>query len=251
MKEFLDIKYGNEPLQMLDVYIPDCESFPVFVYFHGGGIEAGEKENFFIPYLVEKGVAVVSANYRMYPDAKYPEFIEDAAAAVAWAKENIYGYGNVSAFMVGGSSAGGYISQMLCFNKEYLAKHNLSLKDIDGFYHDAGQPTCHFNVLRERGIDSRRVIIDEYAPLYYVDDSVEYPPMEIVVSDNDMENRYEQLTLLVSTIKHFGHDMSKVTLTLCENSLHNEYLEKVNPDGSSVFAEMVYKFISRVMESKK
>ena len=73
MKEFLDIKYGNEPLQMLDVYIPDCESFPVFVYFHGGGIEAGKKENFFIPYLVEKGVAVVSANYRMYPDAKYPD----------------------------------------------------------------------------------------------------------------------------------------------------------------------------------
>lgn len=48
----------------------------------------------------------------------------------------------------GGSSAGGYISQMLCFDKTWLSKHGIKATDISGFIHDAGQPTCHFNVLR-------------------------------------------------------------------------------------------------------
>ena len=41
-----------------------------------------------------KGIAVASADYRMYPSAKYPDFIEDAAEAVHWVSENIGRYGN-------------------------------------------------------------------------------------------------------------------------------------------------------------
>lgn len=65
--------------QALDIYLPDCESFPVFIYFHGGGIEYGrkddEREIVFYENLQKKGVAVISANYRMYPEAAY-KFME-------------------------------------------------------------------------------------------------------------------------------------------------------------------------------
>lgn len=144
---------------------------------------------------------------------------------------------------VGGSSAGGYLSQMLCFDEKWLAKYNIKPCDITGFIHDAGQPTCHFNVLKERGIDSRRVIIDDSAPLYHIGEADEYPPMLIIVSDNDMKNRYEQTMLLESTLKHFGHT-EKVQLKIM-NGTHCAYVNKVDQDGESVFGKLVLSFINR------
>jgi len=205
MKTIRDIAYGSHPAQRLDVHLPDCASFPVFLYFHGGGLEAGSRADqaAMFEYLTSRGIAAVSADYRMYPDAKYPDFVEDAAAAAAWCHANMPAYGGSEIF-IGGSSAGGFLSMMLCFDRRRLAARGLSPMDFAGFVHDAGQPTCHFNVLRERGIDSRRVIIDDSAPLYHICDEP-YPPMIFIVADNDMENRYEQTLLTLSTLKHFGH----------------------------------------------
>lgn len=244
-----NIRYGKFDANILDVYIPDADTFPVFVYFHGGGLESGSKKAAFIGDLVNKGVAVVSGNYRMYPSAVFPEFIEDGAAVVAWTKEHIGQYGKIKGIYVGGSSAGAYITQMLCFDKRYLGKYAISNADIAGYYHDAGQPTTHFNVLRERGFDTRRIVVDDAAPLYHIDDREKYPPMEIVVADNDMKNRYEQTVLLVSTLKHFGHDMSKISFKVMKNSAHCEYDNKVNECGNYVFAEMIYDFIEKVSKS--
>ena len=192
MKTFTDICYCETHKLYLDIYLPECQKFPVFVYFHGGGLEHGDKAETqeLFKLLTCHGVAVVAPNYRMYPTAHYPDFLVDSAKAVAWTFENINTYGNATEIYVGGSSAGGYISQMLCFDDSWLSAHRIKPSDIAGYLHDAGQPTCHFNVLRERGLDSRRVIIDEASPLYHIDDNRSYPPMHIIVSDNDMQNRY-------------------------------------------------------------
>lgn len=244
MKSFLDICYGWENRQCLDIHLPECDSFPVFLYFHGGGLEAGDKANgynLFFEHMASHGIAVVSANYRMYPDAKYPDFLEDGALAVKWVFENIKNYGNVTDIYVGGSSAGGYMSQMLCFDKRWLAEQGLSPLNIKGFVHDAGQPTCHFNVLRERELDTRRVIIDETSPIYHIGVDSEYPPMLVIVSDNDMPNRYEQTQLLVSTLREFGHTKN-VTLQLMHSS-HCAYVRKGDENGVSIFGPIVEKFI--------
>lgn len=246
MKTITDICYSKEADQYLDVYLPECDSFPVFLYFHGGGIEHGDKAGgvqVFVEYLTAQGIAVVSANYRMYPTAKYPEFIEDAASATAWVFANMKQYGTVTGIYVGGSSAGGYLSQMLCFDKHYLAKHGIAPTDITGFIHDAGQPTAHFNVLRERGIDSRRVIIDESAPLYHIGVDEKYPPMLVIVSDNDMKNRYEQTVLLMSTLKHFGLD-ENAKLQVME-STHCAYIGKTDDQGVSIFGKLIADYIFR------
>ncbi|MBQ8267095.1 MAG: hypothetical protein IJZ21_01750 [Clostridia bacterium] len=132
---------------------------------------------------------------------------------------------------------------MLCFDKAWLSKHGINPTDVAGFIHDAGQPTCHFNVLRERGIDSRRVIIDESAPLYHVGKDEQYPPMLIIVSDNDMQNRYEQTMLLVSSLKHFGHSQ-KVQLKIM-NGTHCAYVDAADQNGESVFGKLVTAFINR------
>jgi hypothetical protein len=192
--------------------------------------------------MVSHGVAVVSANYRMYPSAKYPDFLEDAADAVAWVFENIGNYGKINGIYVGGSSAGGYISQMLCFDKRWLANHGMKPTDITGFVLDAGQPTCHFNVLRERGIDPRRVIIDDSAPMYHIGADEQYAPMLVIVSDQDMQNRYEQTMLMLSTLKHFGHT-ENVQLKVM-NGRHCAYVNAVDENGESVFGTLVLPFIN-------
>ncbi len=247
MRTIKNIAYTEADIerQKLDLYLPTNKKFPIFIYFHGGGLEDGSKENQpFVPSLTENGIAVACANYRMYPEAKFPDFIIDAASVVAWVKNNIKGYGECTGIFVGGSSAGGYLTQMLCFDKKYLAKHNINADDISGYFMDAGQPTSHFNVLREKGLDTRRVIIDETAPLYFIESGRAYPPMKILVSDNDMTNRLEQTQLLLSTLKHFENDMSKVDFEIIKNSQHCEYIDKTK-DGKNVFAEMIIKFINK------
>ena len=244
MKTIKNIPYTvmGHPRHVLDVHLPEEKSFPVFVYFHGGGLVGGSKEQGFIPDLVKKGVAVVSANYRLYPECSYPDFIKDAAATVAWAKNNISEHGTVTGLYVGGSSAGGYLTQMLCFDKRYLSPFGIDADSFSGYLMDAGQPTVHFNVLRERGLDQRRVIIDEAAPIFHITDTRNYPPMQIIVSDNDMENRFEQTMLLVSTLKHFGHT-ENVTLKIMKNSSHCSYVSAFDEKGNSLFASIVSDFI--------
>ena len=223
MKVIKDICYSklNNSQQYLDIYLPDKDSFKVVVYIHGGGIVEGDKSTKAKvgEYLTKQGIAFVSVNYRLYPEAVYPEFIMDSAEAVAWVYKNIGEYGNCEGIYIGGSSAGGYISMMLCFDKKYLNPYNLPEDSIKGYIHDAGQPTAHFNVLKERGIDSRKVIIDETAPLFYVGDAEQYPPMIFIVSDNDLENRYEQTQLIISTLKHFRYDETKIYYKL----MHGEH----------------------------
>lgn len=242
-----NIIYGNHG-QLLDIYMPDKCVKAIFVYFHGGGLEGGSKAegNCMGSYLAERGIAVVSANYRMYPDAKFPDFLEDAADAVAWTYNNKSKFGCCEKVFVGGSSAGGYISMMLCFDKRYLAKHNIKHTDISGFIHDSGQPTNHYNVLKYSGIDSRRVIVDERAPLYFIGMEDNYAPMLFLVADKDMENRYEQTMLVLSTLRHFGYDESKIKYQLMHGK-HCEHCPAKDENGDSVFGKIIFDFISSVI----
>lgn len=245
MNKFVDIPYCDigHKNQVLDIFLPEAENFDVFIYFHGGGLKSGDHHDCpFAEFLTQNGVAVVSVQYRMYPTAKYPEFIMDAAAAVAWTLDNIGNYGKLNKVYVGGSSAGGYLSMMLCFDKRWLAPYGISPNDINGYIHDAGQPTKHFNVCVEEGLDSRRVIVDETAPLFHIGTSDNYSPMLFVVSDNDIENRYEQTMLTINTLKHFGYDMRKVELKVTQGG-HCVSLSRNDNEGDNLFAKIVYGFI--------
>ena len=71
--------YAQERL-LLDVYYPEGKAdVPVVVWFHGGGLEAGQKE---VPReLQEKGMVVVGVNYRLLPKVTVDLLLDDAAEA--------------------------------------------------------------------------------------------------------------------------------------------------------------------------
>ena len=246
MREIPDIVYDESIGEWgkLDLYLPETDSFPLLVYFHGGSLEKGSRRAAHIgKTLTEMGIGLASAEYRLYPEAKYPDFILDAARAVNFCREHIGEYcRECRGIFVGGSSAGGYLSMMLCFDPKYLGQYGIAPTDIAGFIHNAGQPTCHFNVLRERGLDKRRVIIDDSAPLYHVGLADEYPPMLLMWSENDMVNRPEQMEVLWTALHHFGYDGDKIRRKVLPGK-HCGYVKATDENGNNVFASEISDFI--------
>ena len=244
-----DIQYKQN--LYLDLHLPESEEFDLLVYFHGGGLENGSKKvvEAFANTLIKREIAIASVDYSLYPNAKFPDFIKDCACAIKWVKDNINNYGKCKNIFVGGSSAGGYISMMLCFDEKYLKEVGILPTDINGYIHDAGQPTSHFNVLRELGEDSRRIIVDKTAPIYFVGTSKEYAPMVFIVSDDDMFGRYEQTMLMIKTLEHFGHK-DNVFVKIMHGG-HCEYVRKQDVDGEGVFGKIIIEYIDKMLKVKK
>lgn len=247
MEHIIDISYSKDGHKdkRLDLYLPECETFPLLVYIHGGGIVEGDKgrdgrclANYYIP----RGIAVASVNYRMYPEAKYPEFIEDCAEAVQWLVDDLGD--RITHLFLAGTSAGGYITMMLCFDEKYLSAVGLSNDDITAYIHDAGQPTVHFNVLKERGEDTKRVVVDDAAPLYHIGRAEKYPPMLFIRSDDDIPCRPEQIALTASTIKSFGYDMSQVE-TVVRHGTHVHYTQPTGDADEFELSQIIHPFIEK------
>ncbi len=211
----LNIQYYNEAKNSTDKYISDrcvldiyypknIKKFATIVWFHGGGLKAGEKR---IPeVLKEKGLAIIAVNYRFYPKVKAPKYIEDAAAAVAWTFKNIESYGGDSSLIfVSGSSAGGYLTMMVGMDKRWLSNHNIDANKIAGLIPFSGHTITHFTVRKERGIDGTQPIIDDLAPLYHV--RADAPPLLLLTGDRELEmlGRYEETAYMMRMMKVVGH----------------------------------------------
>ncbi len=191
----------------LDVYAPDgAQKLPIVVFFHGGGLEGGNK---FIPTeMKDKGVVVISPNYRLSPRATAPAYIEDAAAAVAWAIRNAETIGGDAKHVyVTGHSAGGYLTLMLALDKSYLAKHDIDADSLAGYIPLSGQTNTHYTIRKERGVDMEIPMIDKYAPLYHARKLV--PPMVLVTGARELEmtSRFTENLHLQETMRVKGAEV--------------------------------------------
>lgn len=123
-----DISYGSNKRNKLDVYLPstkDKKNHKTVVFFYGGRWRNGVKEDyrFVAQALAKHGFIIVIPDYRLYPEVKFPGFIEDGAGAVKWVHDNINKYGgNSEEICVMGHSAGAYIALMLALDKKYIEK---------------------------------------------------------------------------------------------------------------------------------
>ncbi len=249
LRIYRDLSYGTGALRTLDVYLPDGAPKAALLHFHGGGLEGGAKDGpdvvRFAEDLTKAGYAAVSADYRLYPAARYPDYIEDAALAARWVFANADAFGFGTRVYLGGSSAGAYLAGMLTFDRRYLSAVGCAPEQFSGFVLDAGQPTTHFNVLRERGEDQKRCVVDEAAILYHVADARPGRPILILYADGDMPCRPEQNLLLAATLRHAGYDESLLDVREMKGYTHCEYDFLDGADGVNLLAEQVLRFLAR------
>ncbi len=189
----------------LDVYHPNNKKgFATVVWFHGGGLKGGNRS---VPAgLRNQGIAVVAVNYRLYPKVKCPEYLRDAAAAVAWTFQNIEKYGgDPNKIFVSGHSAGGYLTSMLGVDKRWLAEYDIDADRLAGLAPLSGHTITHMTVREERGLPQTQPVVDSFAPLYHV--RPDAPPILLVTGDREMEilGRYEENAYFMRMLKVAGH----------------------------------------------
>ena len=194
----------------LDIYYPEnVDSFTTIVWFHGGGLSAGEKS---IPErLKNRKMAVVAVNYRLSPKVKSPAFIDDAAAAVAWTFKNISKYGgDPKKIIITGHSAGGYLTCMIGLDKHYLAAYGIDANSIEKLVPFSGQMITHFVIRKEREIPDNQPVVDEYAPQFHV--RADAPPLYLITGDRELElmGRYEENAYMWRMMKLSGHQQTEL-----------------------------------------
>src|SRR5687768_3796417 len=106
------VSYGTAPHQAIDVFLPRTRAgatAPVVVFFYGGRWQGGERANYaFVgEALAARGVLTFVADYRHYPAVRFPDFMHDAAQAVAWVHAHAAEYGgDTRRLHLAGHSAG-------------------------------------------------------------------------------------------------------------------------------------------------
>ncbi len=110
-----ELPYGDHPRQVLDVFTPHANGkAPVIVYVHGGAFVHGQKSKDGVFYdnvlhwFARQGFVGINVEYRLAPEAKFPDGGRDIGDAVQWIAENIEDYGgDPDRIVLFGHSAGG------------------------------------------------------------------------------------------------------------------------------------------------
>jgi acetyl esterase/lipase len=123
------VAYGPDPRQSFDVYAPAAATgAPVIFMVHGGAWMIGDKTNSRVvdnkvTHWVPKGFVVISANYRMLPEADPLEQARDVALAVAAAQREARTWGaDPDKFVLMGHSAGAHLVTLLAASRELRAE---------------------------------------------------------------------------------------------------------------------------------
>lgn len=178
-----DIIYGEDPdWQVLDVYRPkeaEGEVLPVIVSVHGGGWVYGDKERYqyYCMSLAQQGFAVVNFTYRLAPEHKFPEPIEDINLVFHWVFDHAgqYGFDTGHLFAVGDSAGAHQLSlyTAICTNPEYAKKFDFQVPD--GFVPTAIALNCGtYRLVMDGSLGERKEeLLAEYLPHGGTDDEIE------------------------------------------------------------------------------
>lgn len=134
------IAYAAGERGQMDLYAPRAAaaaSAPLIVFWYGGAWQSGERADYrFVgAALAAQGAVAVLPDYRLYPAVVFPEFLRDAAAAVARAQQEAPRHGaDPRHTVLGGHSAGAYIAAMLALQPRYLREAGVDPASIAGFF---------------------------------------------------------------------------------------------------------------------
>ncbi|WP_045522015.1 alpha/beta hydrolase [Neobacillus niacini] len=250
------ISIGQDTEINVRIYTPIGEGpFPIFVYYHGGGWVLGDLETSDATCRMlanRTGRLVVSVDYRLAPEFKFPVPVEDSYAALKWVSENGREInGNVSNIVVGGDSAGGNLSTVVSLiskeRKGPAIAAQVLIYPVTSLSYDTNS---YLEFQKGYGMDRDLMIWfgnhytnnDEekhhkyVAPLLAADLS-DLPPAFVITAENDVL-RDEGLA--------YAERLSKAGVkvdTICEQGLIHGYFTNM-----AIFPERIKGTISRIAE---
>ncbi|UDL87778.1 alpha/beta hydrolase [Mesorhizobium sp. PAMC28654] len=126
-----NVAYGPDPRQTLDIYAPagGVKDARTIVFVYGGSWNSGNKEDysFAAKAFASRGFVTAVFDYRLVPQVRYPAFVEDSAAAVAFVYRHAPAYGgDPKRLYLVGHSAGAYNAMMVALAPRFLAGQGLS-----------------------------------------------------------------------------------------------------------------------------
>lgn len=139
-----DQPYGGGARRTLDVYVPTgakATAAPMLVFFYGGNWRDGDKGiyRFLGQAFAARGIVTIVPDYRLYPETRFPGFLDDGAAAVAWARANAARLGaDPDRIYLMGHSAGAYIAAMLALDPQWLERSGVDRRAVRGLIGLAG-----------------------------------------------------------------------------------------------------------------
>lgn len=131
-RKHLDVAYGAHEKQRLDIYLPETGNapYPTLILVHGGGFSRCDKRDLSVYpglFAVREGFALVSVNYRLLPEYRFPSQIYDVKAAIRYLKRHSAEYGlDPKHFFLYGDSAGGHLVSMIG-----TTQHGMILEETD------------------------------------------------------------------------------------------------------------------------
>jgi acetyl esterase/lipase len=197
----------------LDVYRPRgaAARAPVVVFFYGGAWKRGERAQYrFVGHrLASHGILAIVADYRTWPTAGFPDFMDDAARAVAWTHAHAGAYGgDPERLYLMGHSAGAQIAALLGTDARYLAAHGVRAGRLAGVIGLSGPYDF---------------VIGEYAPIFgppsqwpdaqavnFVDG--DEPPFLLVHGDRDRVVEFKDSVELAAKLRAAGEPASVLLL---------------------------------------
>ena len=184
---------------------------PVVLFFYGGAFRAGRKSEYRVvgEAFASKGMIVAVADYRLYPEARFPDFLEDGAKALAaiHARAAEFG-GDPARIFLAGHSAGAYISVMLAANPAYLRAAHAEPSWIRGVIAIAGryhELPINDAIIRETFRGPAR---PETRPATFIDGK--RPPMLLAAGANESPEVLESHRRLARHLREHASEVEEI-----------------------------------------
>ena len=212
-----DILYGDEPSQDLDVYYPKplaqamktqsaiTNSYPMVVFVHGGSWESGSKEQYaFVGQsLAQAGYVTAVINYRKAPDHVYPDYVKDAAQAIAWSINNAVSlHADPARLAVMGHSAGAFNAVAAVANEDFLAPYGVKPTDIATVVGIAGPYSYDFRKFSSASAFGANATPDQVMPDRQIKGA--QPPYLLLTAEKDQVVHATNTTKMTQALQAAG-----------------------------------------------
>lgn len=225
-----NIMYGDEPLQDLDLYFPKplaqqmkssqtiTTNYPLVVFVHGGSWKNGNKDDYaFVGQsLAKAGYVTAVINYRKAPEHVYPDYVNDAAKAVAWSYHNAPSFfADPNKMAVMGHSAGAFNMMAAVSNADFLAPFGMKPSDIKAVVGIAGPYSYDFRKYGSAYAFPKNANPDAIMPNHLIKGA--QPDYLLLTAEKDTVVHISNTEIMAKALKDYG---AKVTVSEIKGANH-------------------------------